>query len=105
MVGASERATLIRKSPRSTSISVRPVSLRMAARRRTKRASIGSAGALGSGMRDGTLLLLLGDSGRRQAAGGLDGELVTGRAEARDDAHGGARDIGMQAEVLPRGGV
>jgi len=54
-VGAGARVLATRSlSPsRSTSISERPVSLRMAASSRTRRASKRSAGALGLGMKSG----------------------------------------------------
>src|ERR1700729_1908306 len=88
----------MRSSPCSTSISVRPVSFRIAASRRTRRVSMGSEGpsaiqekpccyALGSG--------LAGETGRR-----LDGEFIALGAEARNQAVGRQGNIGLMAERL-----
>src|SRR5690606_3450773 len=99
------------RSSFSTSISVRSVSFRMSASRRTSSASMPlSFFSLGAvfGSAIGASCPCLNRTVRgpaaflRQAEGGLDRQFVTQRAEARNHAGGHRRHIGAMPEALAR---
>src|SRR5215217_2460468 len=111
----SSRATRMRSSPRSTSISVSSVSLRMSASWRTRPVSISAslfslgAGVFVSAMGASCCPLnrtVLGPAAfLQQTEGGLHGQFVTQRAETRNHAGGDRRHIGSMPEALARGRI